>query len=670
MLKRTHSGTQRGEFCPPLLWSQKDRIPGWKFPEEEIFACIYDEDITRLRELLALGPPPELPQHPSYHPWGSSIHLAAALGSLEAVDVLLEAGVDPNLAARNDISPAVAGGFHGVPINIAIAYGHRQVVNRLWQAIIRQPTVSWPRQSAQECLVHAARSGHADILEDLLSSKHEWSKSVHEMALRASSVHCHLQVVKVLLDRQDSAHKYSQKALDSALAGAVGFDRAFDKGPRESVPGMYFANQPATIALLIDKGANPNATRTGFQKVPLVICAAGNADCTCALKAILKHGANPNATSTEGFTALHAALGQIVYRSESSNFQDREYVWNEAAVRILLDHGASVTACNKLGIMPLHVAAELTNLRVFETLLASVNPDQSSSESILSIQTEKLESLLHFAALGGRLELMGMLLDRGLHINQKHADGWTPLLCALTPDSRPGDVTANDLTEKTLSIAVRAANFMIARGADTRVISERGWTPLSVLSLHHGFGTHSGAKKLALRLIQDQVAMNIPTPDVWDGWRRNRVMGSIDRWQKYRETPGRNQTLLHWAAEHCAYSVVEALLESGADPMARDDHGRTPAMVAAEFGVHHDPRVSWKVGFETNLDMTLVNGILGLLKAAGGGTGWEEVAPDVHPEKLCGPGAISICKTCVNIRSRELMAAREKRKEGQVGIDS
>lgn len=663
MPNRTHTGTARKEFCSPLLWEQQDRVPVWKLPEDETFACIYEEDIPRLRQLLDTGPPPGVPEDLEYHPLGSPLHLASALGSLAAVEVILAAGVDPSLSARHDISPTMAGGFGGIPICLAITYGHRQVVSYLWQAMLTQSTLSRLRKPAEDCLFIAAQAGYADVMDVLCSSGYVWTQSAYERALCIASACFHVQVVEVLLTNRRAYQKFSQDALDRALVDAVGFNQLKKRGSHEPEAEAHPANQQALISLLIEKnGANPYTTTTGYAEIPLVICAAGDVNCTGALKTLLEHGVNPNmADHHEGLTALCAALGHPVYRPISKQLDDRQYVWNESAISILLEHGASVTARSKDGVTPLHLAARLSTRRILDILMSSVDHDEVSNQQMLEIRTEKQETLLHFAALGGRLELMEMLIEQGLDVNQQHATGWTPLLCALTPDSRLGDEKANILTEKTLSTAIRAANLLIARGADTRVRTEHGWTPLHVLSLHFSFGPHRGAKRLALSLLQDKAVRDLPPPNsIREYGRRQRNSLGIDHWQKYTERPGRNQTLLHWAARHCSYSVVEALLESGADPLVRDDHGRTPAMVAVEFGVHDDPRVSWQTGMESSMDPTLVNSTVGLLAAAGGGNGREEAVPEEEPKELCGPGAIGICKTCVNIRSRAMMATKRK----------
>jgi ankyrin repeat protein len=126
------------------------------------------------------------------------------------------------------------------------------------------------------------------------------------------------------------------------------------------------------------------------------------------------------------------------------------------------------------------------------------------------------ETLLHFACLGGQLDIIEMLLSEtyGFDINQRSALGWTPLLFALTPDARNHHDRIDDWNWKNPSNAVQAAHLLIERGANTQVVSDPGWTPLHILCLHVNTTTcHKGVYSLGLKLLEgDRNAVNAPAP--------------------------------------------------------------------------------------------------------------------------------------------------------------
>jgi ankyrin repeat protein len=74
--------------------------------------------------------------------------------------------------------------------------------------------------------------------------------------------------------------------------------------------------------------------------------------------------------------------------------------------------------------------------------------------------------ILHYAAAGGKLDIVELLLDRGLDVNTVSRDGWTPLVCALTP-----------MRGKTTDEAILVAGVLILRGASANARTAEGWSP-------------------------------------------------------------------------------------------------------------------------------------------------------------------------------------------------
>jgi ankyrin repeat protein len=187
-----------------------------------------------------------------------------------------------------------------------------------------------------------------------------------------------------------------------------------------------------------------------------------------------------------------------------------------------------------------------------------------------NVQNDLKETLLHFAALGGKTDILKVLLSHSPDVNQRTTTGWTPLMFALAPDRRPEE----RLDYKTIFQATRTARLLLEYGADASVVADGGWTPLHVLGLHKDTRISPKIIGLTNQLLQQSNGINalepIPTDTQWHG--RSKLHRSWD-------DQGRNMTLLHWAAEHGCTAMVQVLIDNGADVLARDTRLLTPAMV-------------------------------------------------------------------------------------------
>ncbi len=179
-----------------------------------------------------------------------------------------------------------------------------------------------------------------------------------------------------------------------------------------------------------------------------------------------------------GTPALHFLTAPVKARQI-----DAEFVFlNETAIHLLLQHKASVSLPDTAGECPIHWAAYGFDLRLFHIFLHShPRPDR---DTLLHLTNNNGETLLHFAAAGCRIEVMEYLPSQGLDVNATNSNGWTPLMCALTPL----DHNAVNISKiKTLVEALRAAHHLLSHGADSRITTNEGWTLLHVFALHCDF---------------------------------------------------------------------------------------------------------------------------------------------------------------------------------------
>ena len=163
-------------------------------------------------------------------------------------------------------------------------------------------------------------------------------------------------------------------------------------------------------------------------------------------------------------------------------------------------------------------------------------------------------TMLHWAAAGGFLEVVTMLLARGASVNVTDEEEWTPLLSAASA-GRLGVVRA-----------------LVEVGADVNATTSRGGTPLAyACSKNHldvaAFLLEQGAKV-------DAKDANGDTP-LHRAARHEAVVQLLLEKGGTLKRNKRGQTPLHRAAEEGSEAVCKLLLKHGGDATMRDDAGQT-----------------------------------------------------------------------------------------------
>ncbi|KAI1288837.1 hypothetical protein F5Y03DRAFT_389016 [Xylaria venustula] len=168
-----------------------------------------------------------------------------------------------------------------------------------------------------------------------------------------------------------------------------------------------------TVQLLINYGADISAAviRRRIEVVRL----------------LLDHGADVSAIDKKGMTPLHWA-------SEHGNCQAVKLLLNQNAslsyfgdtdvARLLLDHGADISAINIQGMTPLHCASAYGRVERAKQLL-----DWGAN---ISATTRLQETPLHLAAYNGEVEMVALLLNQGADLAATTLSGETPLSTALS----------------------------------------------------------------------------------------------------------------------------------------------------------------------------------------------------------------------------------------------
>jgi ankyrin repeat protein len=322
--------------------------------------------------------------------------LACTNRNAAIVERLLAAKANPSVAQTNGVTPlmecartgaaaAVASLLsHGAAIDAAHARSgqtalmwaatgeHPQVVKLL---IGRGANVRARSKGGFTPLLFAARSGDEESARLLIDAGAEVNEATPEQgsALVVASAGGHERLARLLLDRganPNAADRFGitplHNAVQRGLTSVVGmrFDESYRRQP---------ANMPDLAAVLLERGANPNAriltndTRgpdgTPFEMrgaTPYFLAAvAGDAP---LMQLLARSGADPTLGVEGGATPLMAAArsactGSCEFRGANLETDPAAAAAALEAVRVAIESGADVHAVNEDGQTAMHLAA-------------------------------------------------------------------------------------------------------------------------------------------------------------------------------------------------------------------------------------------------------------------------------------------------------------------------
>ncbi|XP_067936599.1 poly [ADP-ribose] polymerase tankyrase-1-like isoform X2 [Watersipora subatra] len=514
------------------------------------------------------------------------LHFAAGFGRKDVVEHLLECGAD--VTARDD------GGL--IPLHNACSFGHAEVVHLL----LSQGADSNSRDNWNYTPLHeAAIKGKIDVCLVLLQH-------------RADPLVKNLDG-KTPLDLSDPAAKNvltgeykKDELLEAARSGneeklmtyltPLNVNCHASDG-RKSTPLHLAAgyNRSRIVQLLLQQGADVHAKDKGGL-VPLHnACSYGHFEVT---EMLLKAGANVNTMDLWQFTPLHEAASK--YRVEVCS--------------LLLAHGADPTLPNCHNKAAVDVAQRDLQERLHyefkghQVLEAARQADTTKLKRSIAGENIALisfkhpftgDTALHCAVCSPfpkKKQLAELLIRKGPSlINEKNKDFLTALHLATDKSSydvmellleKGTKVNALDnLGQTALHRAaqqgnVQACKLLMAYNIDISIVSLQGYSAAQLATepvqefLREGpltGGTDvdiqllDAAKTGDMDLVKKLVTAHI---------------GAVN----CRDLDGRHSTPLHFAAGYNRLSVVQHLLDNGADVHAKDKGGLVPLHNACSYG--------------------------------------------------------------------------------------
>ena len=548
----------------------------------------------------------------------TALSVACLKGNEDAIDVILAAGADPNMADADGDSCLSKAVF-------------QECSKEVLQAIVDHgANVNATNSKYETALLVACSKGNEDAIDvlstagaDPNSVDHDGDTCLHKAVFWT----CSKGVLQALVDQGANVHATNGKNETALLVACL-------KGNEDAISVMLTVGADPNIVdadgdtclhnavfqdcskealqALVDQGANVNA-RNGYDQTALSVAFAKRNE--KAISVILTAGADPNIVDADGDTCLHRAVYQgfskevlhsLVVHGANVNATNNKHKTalsvalacsrkNENAIHVILTGGADPAIIDANGDTCLHKAAfQNCSREILQALVdqgANVNATNSKRETALSV-----------ACLKGHEDAISIILTAGADPNIADAEGDACLykavfqgcskeiLQALVDQCTNVNAT-NSKHETALSVAFSnrnedAISALVSAGADPNIVDDDGDTGLHK-AVFPGF-----SEKVLQALVSHNANVNATSQEnqtavllacAYGQDSKTRVLLDAGADPNIANTHG--NTCLHYAADDdCPKDVLQAIIAHGADVNAQNQMNQTALLLACEKG--------------------------------------------------------------------------------------
>jgi ankyrin repeat protein len=393
----------------------------------------------------------------------------------------------------------------------------------------------------------------------LFKSRYKVTRNIFDRMLAESSeIH-----VSVLNNDNQALEKHLKKVTDI---------NTLDKGERTTLHLAASYNSPCIEKLLSSQGTGANKPDAVLKWTPLRY--ADRMKSWMAMDILLENGANPD---------------DIVFTRQNSNVQE----WGHAAflecaskryiklLEFMLNCGILVNASEKEP-ENLHEKPTLPHgATYYSQVQVGILNDIRAAD--INIRDANNNTALHLAAESGSLDIIKLLLDKGVSVNLTNRDDSTPLHVS----AKFGHL--------------EATKALFERGAAVDSTNKYGDTPLMI-------SAHKGKLETFRYLIEIGADINIHDANKNTAFHFAAASGSVDiinllldKGMSVNLTNTNDSTPLHVSAKFGHLEAMKVLVGKGAVINNTNKYGNTPLLLAAYSGILETFRYLTEKGADINI---------------------------------------------------------------------
>ena len=514
----------------------------------------------------------------------TALMVACQRGNTDVINILLNAGADPNIADEKGaacIHHAVGGGCRKEVLLRLISRGADvNATTKINRTALKIACLNRNEDAINVLLNAGADSNIADAdgdtclhtalgnicIADPTTAAYEGYTCLHHGGCSTENLQVmidHGADVNALNNQNATAlmiacHKRNTDAINVLLNAGADPNIADDKGATCIHHAVSESCSKDVLETIINQGEDANVTSKNNVTASMTACLNRNED---AINVLLNAGANTNIIDADGDTCLQTALGKgCRLASTVADYEGHNYLHHRGCsienLQAMIDHGANVNATNKMSETALMLACQKQNIIAMRVLLdPEANPD---------IADVKGDTLLHNAIQKHvSKETLHAIIDHGVDVNAINHKGESALLLACETGQK-----------ESVSLLLRAGAYDDTMSCLHKVLKGEYDHEILQMLLDHGVPVNAANKnqQTAYMLACHQGNIDAMCTLVNAGADPN-IKDSDDKTCLHRVVHGGSRKY-----------ILQAIIDHGADVNAVNNEGATVLMLVCEAG--------------------------------------------------------------------------------------